>query len=62
VNGLFEWNFGDTEIIMLVWATLGLVFAVRRHGAGVIVAGGPAAGAGGIPGRGAAGSPAGTAT
>jgi O-antigen ligase len=30
VNGLFEWNFGDTEIIMLIWATLGLVFAASR--------------------------------
>jgi len=34
VNGLFEWNFGDTEIIMLVWATLGLTFAAERWGRG----------------------------
>jgi hypothetical protein len=33
VNGLFEWNFGDTEIIMLIWAVLGLVFAATRHAA-----------------------------
>ena len=33
VNGLFEWNFGDTEIIMLIWAVLGLVFAASRHAA-----------------------------
>jgi O-antigen ligase len=25
VNGLFEWNFGDAEIITLMWAILGLV-------------------------------------
>jgi O-antigen ligase len=30
VNGLFEWNFGDAEIIMLVWATLGLVLAADK--------------------------------
>jgi O-antigen ligase len=29
VNGLFEWNFGDTEIIMILWALLGLVLAAR---------------------------------
>lgn len=34
VNGLFEWNFGDTEIIMLIWAALGLTFAAARWGRG----------------------------
>jgi O-antigen ligase len=33
VNGLFEWNFGDTEIAMLLWLTVGLALAVKRiHG------------------------------
>jgi len=27
INGLFEWNFGDAEIITLVWAILGLILA-----------------------------------
>lgn len=27
VNGLFEWNFGDAEIIMIVWAITGMTFA-----------------------------------
>jgi O-antigen ligase len=30
VNGLFEWNFGDAEIIMLIWATVGLTMAARK--------------------------------
>ncbi len=30
VNGLFEWNFGDTEIAMLLWMTVGLMLAVKR--------------------------------
>lgn len=30
VNGLFEWNFGDAEIIMLVWAMVGLTLAAGR--------------------------------
>ncbi|MCZ6776889.1 MAG: O-antigen ligase family protein, partial [Ignavibacteria bacterium] len=30
VNGLFEWNFGDMEIIMLVWAVVGLVLASEK--------------------------------
>jgi O-antigen ligase len=30
VNGLFEWNFGDSEIAMLLWLTVGLAFAVDR--------------------------------
>jgi O-antigen ligase len=30
VNGLFEWNFGDAEIITLVWAVLGLILAADR--------------------------------
>jgi O-antigen ligase len=30
VNGLFEWNFGDAEIIMVVWAIVGITFAVEK--------------------------------
>lgn len=30
INGLFEWNFGDQEIISLVWCTLGLTLAVNK--------------------------------
>jgi O-antigen ligase len=30
VNGLFEWNFGDAEIIMVVWTTVGLSVAAER--------------------------------
>jgi putative inorganic carbon (HCO3(-)) transporter len=30
VNGLFEWNFGDSEISMLLWLTVGLALAVER--------------------------------
>lgn len=30
VNGLFEWNFGDTEIITILWAITGLVIAAER--------------------------------
>jgi O-antigen ligase len=30
VNGLFEWNFGDAEIITLVWAVLGLILAAEK--------------------------------
>ena len=30
VNGLFEWNFGDAEIIMLVWAVVGLLLAALK--------------------------------
>lgn len=30
VNGLFEWNFGDAEIAMLLWLTVGLALAVQR--------------------------------
>ncbi len=32
VNGLFEWNFGDAEIIMVVWAVLGLALAAGKVG------------------------------
>jgi O-antigen ligase len=28
--GLFEWNYGDAEILMLVWAVIGLVLAAGR--------------------------------
>ena len=34
VNGLFEWNFGDTEIIMILWALIGLVLGARAGRAG----------------------------
>ncbi|TAK54974.1 MAG: O-antigen ligase family protein [Bacteroidetes bacterium] len=30
INGLFEWNFGDAEIIMLVWAITGMALASRK--------------------------------
>jgi O-antigen ligase len=30
VAGLFEWNFGDAEIVMLFWMTVGLSLAVGR--------------------------------
>ena len=30
VNGLFEWNFGDTEIITVVWAIVGLNIAASK--------------------------------
>jgi O-antigen ligase len=30
VNGLFEWNFGDHEIAVLLWFTVGLAFAAVR--------------------------------
>lgn len=30
VNGLFEWNFGDTEVIMFLWITVGLTLAATR--------------------------------
>lgn len=30
INGLFEWNFGDTEIITIVWALTGLTLAAQR--------------------------------
>ena len=29
ISGLFEWNFGDAEIIMLLWMSVGMVFAVQ---------------------------------
>jgi putative inorganic carbon (HCO3(-)) transporter len=29
VGGLFEWNFGDAEVCMLFWLTVGLALAVR---------------------------------
>jgi len=31
IVGLFEWNFGDAEIAMLLWFTVGLVLAVDRQ-------------------------------
>lgn len=30
INGLFEWNFGDAEIAMLLWLTVGLSLSVRQ--------------------------------
>jgi len=30
VNGFFEWNFGDAEIAMLLWLTVGLALAVKK--------------------------------
>ncbi len=30
VNGLFEWNFGDSEIIMVMWAILGMTLSAGR--------------------------------
>ena len=30
VNGLFEWNFGDAEIIMVVWAIVGMTLAAEK--------------------------------
>jgi hypothetical protein len=28
--GLFEWNFGDAEAVMLLWFVTGLALAARR--------------------------------
>ena len=30
VNGIFEWNFGDYEIMVFVWFTVGLCLAVEK--------------------------------
>jgi len=30
MNGFFEWNFGDAEVIMLIWFTLGLSLATEK--------------------------------
>jgi hypothetical protein len=30
VNGLFEWNFGDHEIAVFLWFTIGLAMAAHR--------------------------------
>jgi len=30
VNGLVEWNFGDTEVIMFLWVTVGLALAASK--------------------------------
>ena len=30
INGLFEWNFGDAEISMLLWMTVGFSLAVKN--------------------------------
>ena len=29
VNGFFEWNFGSHQIMVLVWSSVGLVFAAE---------------------------------
>lgn len=34
VNGVFEWNFGDHEIMVFLWFFIGLVLAVDRTAAG----------------------------
>lgn len=30
INGLFEWNFGDAEIITIIWMMTGWTFAIQR--------------------------------
>jgi O-antigen ligase len=32
VNGLVEWNFGDTEVIMFLWVTVGFALAASKVG------------------------------
>lgn len=32
MNGLFEWNFGDHEIMVFVWFTVGLCLAAEKAG------------------------------
>jgi O-antigen ligase len=32
VNGLVEWNFGDTEVIMFLWVTVGFALAASNVG------------------------------
>lgn len=32
VNGMFEWNFGDHEIMVFIWFTVGLSIVVRMAG------------------------------
>ncbi|MBN1893624.1 O-antigen ligase family protein [bacterium] len=34
VSGLFEWTFGDAELAMLIWFSIGLVLAAERTAAG----------------------------
>jgi O-antigen ligase len=34
VNGLFEWNFGDHEIAVFLWFTVGLALAAQRLATG----------------------------
>lgn len=31
INGLFEWNFGDQEIMILLWTSVGLSLAAKRY-------------------------------
>ena len=30
IEGLFEWNFGDAEVVMLLWFSVGLALAGKR--------------------------------
>jgi hypothetical protein len=30
INGLTEWSFGDQEVVLLFWTTLGLTLALER--------------------------------
>ena len=30
INGLTEWSFGDQEVVLLLWTTMGMVLSVRR--------------------------------
>lgn len=30
INGLFEWNFGDTEVIMFLWITVGFALSALK--------------------------------
>jgi hypothetical protein len=33
LNGFFEWNFGDAEVITIVWFVMGLALAVNNFAA-----------------------------
>ena len=30
VNGMFEWNFGDAEIFMMLWIMVGMVMSIKK--------------------------------
>lgn len=36
VNGLFEWNFGDAEIIIVVWALVGMALSLDKISSPVV--------------------------